>query len=331
MITRRLFSLSLACLLATFTWSLGASADTVYVHPTEGLYNTVTEGMAAAFAGDTILVGPGTYPTFTVDKQFSILSEEGPDVTIIESAQSVKFTSAADNSVLSGFTITISGDDGIYVNTACDGLMIENNIVTGSGGHGIYLTVSDPDLRHTTIRNNTITDNAKSGIYMYLRGSFEGSAKLSNTEISNNILTRNSTYGIQRDCSYHCESVEDVIVHNNVGGNNLGDILNVIPDPLVDPSLGNISVNPRFLNPDEGDFHLQYSEPLSPCINAGRIGVAYNDPDGTRSDMGVYGGPGAVNWWPYPAGGPVVTELSVTPHSVPVGGTLTLNATGKVR
>jgi hypothetical protein len=69
----------------------------------------------------------------------------------------------------------------------------------------------------------------------------------------------------------------------------------------------------------------------SPCINAGKIGSVYNDPDGTRSDMGVYGGPGAANWWPYPAGGPIVTELSVTPPSVPVGGTLTLNATGEVR
>ncbi|MFV9644501.1 MAG: hypothetical protein ACNYWU_01640, partial [Desulfobacterales bacterium] len=67
------------------------------------------------------------------------------------------------------------------------------------------------------------------------------------------------------------------------------------------------------------------------CIDAGMVSSTYNDPDGTRNDMGVYGGPGAASFWPEPAGGPVVTELSVTPPSVPVGGTLTLKATGKIR
>ena len=47
--------------------------------------------------------------------------------------------------------------------------------------------------------------------------------------------------------------------------------------------------------------------------------------------MGVYGGPGAANFWPEPAGGPVVTYMSVSPPSVPVGGTITLQATGKIR
>ncbi|MFA5143183.1 MAG: glucoamylase family protein [Candidatus Omnitrophota bacterium] len=41
-------------------------------------------------------------------------------------------------------------------------------------------------------------------------------------------------------------------------------------------------------NMDNDDFHFQ---PLSPCINAGDPDPAYNDKDGTRNDMGVYGGP----------------------------------------
>ena len=52
---------------------------------------------------------------------------------------------------------------------------------------------------------------------------------------------------------------------------------------------------------------------------------------GLRNDMGAYGGPGAVNWWPSPAGGPIVTGLSVTPPSVADDGTLTLEATGEIR
>ena len=43
------------------------------------------------------------------------------------------------------------------------------------------------------------------------------------------------------------------------------------------------------------------------------------------------GGPGAVNYWPDPPGGPVVTDLTVSPSSVPQGGTVTITVTGEVR
>jgi len=41
------------------------------------------------------------------------------------------------------------------------------------------------------------------------------------------------------------------------------------------------------------DFHLDTGPPPSPCINTGDPNPAYNDPDGTRNDMGAYGGPDA--------------------------------------
>lgn len=56
---------------------------------------------------------------------------------------------------------------------------------------------------------------------------------------------------------------------------------------------GNVAVDPMFVsmaghNPARWDLHLQ---PGSPAIDAGD--PALLDPDGTRSDMGLYGGPGA--------------------------------------
>ncbi len=48
---------------------------------------------------------------------------------------------------------------------------------------------------------------------------------------------------------------------------------------------GNLSLNPLFLNAATGDFHLQAN---SPAINAGHPMIL--DSDGTRSDMGAYGG-----------------------------------------
>lgn len=55
------------------------------------------------------------------------------------------------------------------------------------------------------------------------------------------------------------------------------------------------------------------------------------DPDGTRNNMGAWGGPGAALFWDNPAGGPVITNLVVTPSSVPQGGTISIEATAEIR
>ena len=61
---------------------------------------------------------------------------------------------------------------------------------------------------------------------------------------------------------------------------------------------GNLGVSPSFTNPSwpgndptAWDLHL---DPGSPVVDAGHPGVV--DPDGGRSDMGAYGGPGAAGW-----------------------------------
>ena len=59
---------------------------------------------------------------------------------------------------------------------------------------------------------------------------------------------------------------------------------------------GNIDVNPLFIG--SGNYQIQ-SESL--CINAGNPNELYNDTDGSRNDMGVYGGTegfgvGVYNW-----------------------------------
>jgi hypothetical protein len=86
-----------------------------------------------------------------------------------------------------------------------------------------------------------------------------------------------------------------------------------------------ISIDPEFIDPDTGDLRLSAS---SQCRNAGTPDQAMRNPDGSRNDMGAYGGPYAAGFYNGYGSGPVVTDLHVTPGSVPLGGTINITATG---
>ncbi len=59
---------------------------------------------------------------------------------------------------------------------------------------------------------------------------------------------------------------------------------------VLDGTNGNISSDPLFIDPEHEDYHLQQG---SPCINAGHPDPSFNDPDGSRADMGaLYYAPG---------------------------------------
>ncbi len=70
------------------------------------------------------------------------------------------------------------------------------------------------------------------------------------------------------------------------------------PDSILDRN-GNFAADPMFVEDYDFrgdtifDVHLQYG---SPCIDAGHPDPRYNDMDGSRNDIGAYGGPGGQNY-----------------------------------
>ena len=83
-------------------------------------------------------------------------------------------------------------------------------------------------------------------------------------------------------------------------------------------------IDPKFTDIANGDFTLASD---SPCINAGPPDPQYNDRDGTRNDIGMFGGHNFI-----PDGRttnkPIVLGLDVAPIAVPIGGTVTIESTG---
>jgi hypothetical protein len=64
---------------------------------------------------------------------------------------------------------------------------------------------------------------------------------------------------------------------------------------------GNINADPLFVNPSSGNgtaynglIASWWLQDTSPCIDAGNPDPVFNDPDGTRNDMGAYGGPNSM-------------------------------------
>lgn len=105
--------------------------------------------------------------------------------------------------------------------------------------------------------------------------------------IMNNIISNNSNIGL---FFYHYAGAGRIL-YNDVWGNTAGNYFNNLDGSSFSPwpGTGEISADPEYA---DADFHLLET---SPCIDAGHPGSLYNDMDGTRNDMGAYGGINVFN------------------------------------
>ena len=145
----------------------------------------------------------------------------------------------------------------------CEGSypLIVNNVVTESSGQGaIYFNFCNMDW--PIVINNTIVNNlATNGTIIC----FTSKLKILNTVLWNNGHQILPEMGSEVQVSYSC-----------IRGGWAGE--------------GNINADPMFVDPDNGDYHLQ---PGSPCIDAGTPeGAPDSDKDGNPRDrcpdMGSY-------------------------------------------
>jgi hypothetical protein len=261
---------------------------------------TIQEGINASVNADTVLVQPGTY--------VENINYNGKNITLASLFLTMQDTSYISQTIIdgsqNGSVVTFeSGEDSTAV---LIGLIIQNGF--GFGG-GIFCSQSNPSLENITIRNNTGGFNTSgSGIYCIY-----SSPSLKNVTINNN-STVNIGGGISL-CLNSNPSLENTTICNNSAGAYGGGICcisdsnpslincihwNNIPQEIYCglgtitaiysdiqggwEGEGNINVDPLFVDPENGDYHLTE---CSPCIDAGNPNSPF-DPDGTIADMGAF-------------------------------------------
>lgn len=152
---------------------------------------------------------------------------------------------------------------GIFVKSESRGV-ISGNVISGSEYRGIEVK----ELSAPAIIYNTITDNSGSGIWAYYGAT---------PDISNNIIAKNITYGINIGGPVANSDGNPTISYNNVWSNSFGNYVGVMIIPET-----NISVDPLFVDFENGDYHLLEN---SLCRGASQNG----------SDLGAYSSQDAPN------------------------------------
>ncbi|MCP4582767.1 MAG: right-handed parallel beta-helix repeat-containing protein [candidate division Zixibacteria bacterium] len=210
----------LVIISTVFIWAVPSWATTIHVPGDSVRMQSAING---ASDGDTVLVAPGTYREHIdfIGKAIVVISEEGPEVTILEKQFDrrpiVTFANHEDSSsYINGFKIQLSTNTGIFCNLSSATIInniIESNIGS-SYGAGLEAVNSPEPL---VIKNNIFHSNYgldghgyKCG-GMYLQGVVEAT-------IESNIFYDNTGYDGSAFAIYGgLFNIRYNLIYNNTG------------------------------------------------------------------------------------------------------------------
>jgi hypothetical protein len=248
----------------------------------------------------------------TVARCYGVLCQEGsPIIRGNEIARNLAYSvcepqgvgiyienSLSSNIIISGNTITghLSGSSGLECGSlgagiyavSLDGIRIENNIVAQNWGSGAGLAGGGILIlsgQQVNILHNTIVENGAWGLWPVSAGIGVFCDGSGTSVFENNIVAYNFETGL---CITGSGSL--LIDFNDVWGNK--DRQGFPSDYACnDPGANDFSVDPLFVDPEAGDYHLQE---LSFCLDSGTdVGVTEDiegnpRPLGEGFDRGAY-------------------------------------------
>lgn len=179
--------------------------------------------------------------------------------------------------------------NGIDINQSLWTLIYNNLFLKGrSPSTALYIRNSDS----VTVVNNTFDTQYRGIDDLYSR-----------TVVMNNIITGNAGFGLTLGSNGSSS-------YNDVWGNT-SNYHNITP------GVGDVSSDPLFVNRVGRNYRV---EPASPARDAGNPSFHFNDLDGSRNDMGLYGGP-LLDTTMFPVRG---SALRLSDVSIAVGDTVAL-------
>ncbi|MFA6522079.1 MAG: hypothetical protein WCT24_00605 [Patescibacteria group bacterium] len=251
-----------------------SNSDVVFASDYSG---NVASALAAASSGETVYVESGTTYSgaLTVPDGVSLVGEAAEHVTL-NGGGAARAVTLGMSSTLQGFTIKNATSALVYCLNGY-GSQIKNNILDASFStsltpNGVYISNSVGII----IANNTMYDpnagvRSVSGIY--------SDANPTNNFLAFNNVIQGFKYGIYTSMAAAGIS-EYNLVYTPVPANSW---------VTIPAGTGDIPLAATFTSA-YSNLRLAAS---SIGTDAGNPSSAYNDPDGTRNDMGVFGGPEA--------------------------------------
>jgi hypothetical protein len=266
-------------------------------------YPSIGSGIEVAQSGDTVLVAPGEYIENIAwsGRNIYVISEEGPESTILRSADTGRFTvvMGSEYNEFSGFTLAGGSNlAAIYMYNGIEAI-VSNNIFCGFT-EGYVIRCRCEGL----ISRNLFYDNSVACILLERATT----TVISNNTFDNNGVAVSSPYGagiVKNNVFMNGFECAIKITYDTVGiydyncyWNNTVDFCDII-------RFGQHSIftDPQYINPMNRDYRFI---PSSPCIDGGDPDPVYNDPDGSRCDIGAF---------PYSVCCPRVFHISYIPDS----------------
>lgn len=264
---------------------------------------TITAGVAAATRGDTLLISDGLYNEhgIVVTQSLTLMSVNGSAVTTVNGQGLVGggaifqvSSSNTDEVDIQGLTITGGGSSSGATVRQVSGLLKVRNCIFATNYNASVNSIgyqrSNTFVIDCVFRNNNAENYSGAIGVTAIRCLFYGNTGWNNAiPLAVSDATNCTVYG-NSGGSYGGGVYDVNAVNCIIWGNAAPEVTSpaTVNYCIVQggyAGTGNLTSDPLFVNAANGDFHLQTN---SPAKNSGNPTIL--NADGSRSDMGAYGG-----------------------------------------
>lgn len=281
----------------------------------------IQQAVNDATGNTTILVKAGTYNNTHIsfnDKTNITLTGENRTSILDGNQGGIINLSQSRGIIIKSLTLK-NGNGAIFMEHSSQATISANLITNGVRGinvlgFGTQADISNNILMDNSARsmdiegqaqanviNNTIFQSRGSGVTV--AGPIQ-SGIYTTVLLKNNIVTSGRGYGFEIFGDTH------VTEQYNLVWNNYGNLGNIMYGRTPGP--GTIMEDPKYVSETDRDLHIRS---CSPAKNSGDPGIL--DPDGSRSDMGTFGGSSAVDFsfgqTYLPCAEPTPTPINLSP------------------